>query len=91
MNLLTPEEIARYLSMPKPAGGAPGSPGYVEQNKWHYAKLVEGVELMRSGAFGATEARAKEYIEGNMEVLTMIETELAELGVVPTKSSDGKV
>jgi hypothetical protein len=83
MNLLTSEEYAAYLSMPKPGGGERGSPDYIELQKWHYAQLREGIELMRAGAFGATEERVQQYVEGNLDAMETIEAELAKFSAVP--------
>jgi hypothetical protein len=80
MNMLTAQEYATYLSMPKPSWGEPGSPEDIELQKWHYAQLREGVELMRAGAFGASQERIQQYVEGNLETMELIETKLAKWG-----------
>lgn len=81
MSFLSADEVTIYLSMQKPAGGSPGSPEHVELNKWHYAKVLEGIGLMRDGHFQASEEERTRYIDENTAVLAMIESELLEHGL----------
>jgi hypothetical protein len=80
MNMLTAQEYAAYLAIPKPCGGEPGSPEDIELQKWHYAQLREGIELMRAGAFGTTQERIQQYVEANLETMELIEAKLAKWG-----------
>ncbi|MNL19222.1 hypothetical protein D3C87_1404120 [compost metagenome] len=81
MSLLSAEEVLFYLSLSKPGGGPSGSSEYAELQKWHYAQLVEGIELMRSGRYQATDEERAKYVDDNTATLRMIEDDLLKYGL----------